>query len=339
MGNPARTLDLARSDVELLEQVRGGDRNAYVVLYERHVEGRAPARPLAAAQPGRRRRRRLGGLRLGARRHPTAARAPRRLRAPTCWLRCATSAIAPASAGVTPVPRWPILDVRGARGGDRAPIRPPRRERRSRSSKRCSRCRRRSVRSCGGPRSKASLTSRSPMTPAPTPQAVAAQAMRARRALGGATSADHLVADRGRGYAPAPRAPTPASISPTWSGTRSTLVAAGRWTSTSPKCAACSDAKDELERVNQHLRTRLGLPLAVGVGVLRVGLEDRVVGWLAASSAPLVAASGLVVVSAVVPLVIVHRRPWRRPGSGGGRARRAGRRRRLRRRTVGPPRR
>ena len=39
MGNPAKTAgrDL-RSDSNVLDLVRGGDRSAYVVLYERHVE-------------------------------------------------------------------------------------------------------------------------------------------------------------------------------------------------------------------------------------------------------------------------------------------------------------
>jgi DNA-directed RNA polymerase specialized sigma24 family protein len=38
VGSTARTLDPSRSDVDLLEEIRGGDLSAYVVLYERHVE-------------------------------------------------------------------------------------------------------------------------------------------------------------------------------------------------------------------------------------------------------------------------------------------------------------
>jgi RNA polymerase sigma factor (sigma-70 family) len=135
-----------------------------------------------------------------------------------------------------------------------------------------------------------------------TPQAVAAQAMRARRALGGAYLRGHVaVAEAG---APLPLACT---------DTRQHLADLVRGTLRTRRrrrvdehlaeCPSCRDARDELERLNQHLRASPSLALVVG------GLKRRVVGWLAASSAPLVAATGLVVVSAVVPLVIVHRSP------------------------------
>ena len=72
-------------------------------------------------------------------------------------------------------------------------------------------------------------------------------------------------------------------------------------------CAACEEARDELDQINQHLRTAPGLPLAAGAGVLRLGLKARILGGLMTSSASLVAATGLAVVTTVVPLVVAHR--------------------------------
>jgi RNA polymerase sigma factor (sigma-70 family) len=139
-----------------------------------------------------------------------------------------------------------------------------------------------------------------------TPQAVAAQAMRARRALGGAYLRGHVaVAEAGE------------STSVACADARHHLADLVR-DSLSPRgrrrleahlatCEPCCDTRDELERLNQHLRTAPGLPLAAGAEVLRVGLKARLLGWLAVSSPSLVAATGLVVVSGVVPLVVANR--------------------------------
>jgi RNA polymerase sigma factor (sigma-70 family) len=139
-----------------------------------------------------------------------------------------------------------------------------------------------------------------------TPQAVAAHAMRARRALGGAYLQGHLV------HAPAddpvPRAcrDTRSRLSDLVRGSLGT-----RWRrrleSHLATCPSCRDARAELERVNRHLRTAPGLPLAGGAVLVEVGLKARFVAWLAASSVPAVAATGLVVVSTVVPLAVTRR--------------------------------
>jgi Putative zinc-finger len=75
-------------------------------------------------------------------------------------------------------------------------------------------------------------------------------------------------------------------------------------------CASCREARDELERFNQHLRTAPGLPLTAGAGIMQIGLKPRILGALSTSSASLVAASGccLIVVSTVVPLLIAPHR-------------------------------
>jgi RNA polymerase sigma factor (sigma-70 family) len=136
-----------------------------------------------------------------------------------------------------------------------------------------------------------------------TAQAVAAHAMRARRALSGAYLQRHI-----------PNGTPTATMPPACADTRRHLADLVR-DSISPRgrrrleahlfsCAACQEARDELEQFNQHLRTAPGLPLAAGAGILRIGLKARVLGALATSSASLVAASGLVVVSTVVPLVV-----------------------------------
>ncbi len=139
-----------------------------------------------------------------------------------------------------------------------------------------------------------------------TPQAVAAHAMRARRALGGAYLQGHLV------HAPADD-PVPRACRDTRSRladlVRGSLGA--RWRrrleSHLATCPSCRDARAELERVNRHLRTAPGLPLAGGAVLVDVGLKARFVAWLAASSVPAVAATGFVVVSTVVPLAVTRR--------------------------------
>jgi RNA polymerase sigma factor (sigma-70 family) len=139
-----------------------------------------------------------------------------------------------------------------------------------------------------------------------TAQAVAARAMRARRALGGAYLQRHIM-----NGAPA------ATMPPACADTRRQLADLVRDSISTRgrrrldvhlfSCPSCREARDELEQFNQHLRTAPGLPLAAGAGILRIGLKARVLGALTTSSASLVAAGGLVVVSTVVPLVIAHR--------------------------------
>ncbi len=299
MGNPAKTLDLARSDVELLEQVRGGDLNAYVVLYERHVEAaRRFARSLLRNQAD------------------------------------ADDVVSEVFASVLAV----IQRDKGPRDGFAAYVMASVRNE-------CYRAQRRRGRHTPVSEPTAVLASaetgweRDPFArrddadalqqalqslpprfrevlwrtevegqshqqiaddTGTTPQAVAAQAMRARRALGGAYLRGHLVATEARESLPLACADAREHLADLVRGTLNTRRLR-RVDEHLAKCSACSDAKDELERVNQHLRASPSLALVVG------GLKTRVVGWLAASSAPLVAASGLVVVSAVVPLMMVHR--------------------------------
>jgi RNA polymerase sigma factor (sigma-70 family) len=139
-----------------------------------------------------------------------------------------------------------------------------------------------------------------------TPQAVAAHAMRARRALGGAYLQGHLV------HAPADD-PVPRACRDTRSRLADLVRGSlgTRWRrrleSHLATCPSCRDARAELERVNRHLRTAPGLPLAGGAVLVEVGLKARFVAWLAASSVPAVAATGLVVVSTVVPLAVTRR--------------------------------
>ena len=139
-----------------------------------------------------------------------------------------------------------------------------------------------------------------------TAQAVAAQAMRARRALGGAYLQRHVPNGAPAATMPPACADARRSLADL---VRDSISARGRRRVEAHllSCTACQEARDELERFNQHLRTAPGLPLAAGAGILRLGLKARILGGLAASSAPLVAATGLLVVSTVVPLVVAHR--------------------------------
>ena len=101
-----------------------------------------------------------------------------------------------------------------------------------------------------------------------TAQAVAAQAMRARRALGGAYLQRHI-----------PNCAPAATMPPACADTRRQLAdlvrdsigARGRRRVDAHllSCPSCREARDELERFNQHLRTAPGLPLAAGAGILR----------------------------------------------------------------------
>jgi RNA polymerase sigma factor (sigma-70 family) len=134
-----------------------------------------------------------------------------------------------------------------------------------------------------------------------TAQAVAAQAMRARRALGGAYLRGHLAGASG-GARPAPAcAETRRHLA---DFVRGSICARARRRLEDHLCGcpSCRHACAELERLNERLRTGPALPLAVCAGFMRVGLKARILGWLASSTAPLVAASGLVVVSTIVPL-------------------------------------
>jgi RNA polymerase sigma factor (sigma-70 family) len=139
-----------------------------------------------------------------------------------------------------------------------------------------------------------------------TPQAVAAHAMRARRALGEAYLRGHLVAPPDVDPLPRPCADARQRLADLVRGSISRRLHR-RLEAHLATCPSCSDARDELERVNRHLRTAPGLPLAVGAGILRLGLKARLTAFLAASGAPLVAATGLVVVCAVVPLSVARR--------------------------------
>ena len=219
----------------------------------------------------------------------------------------ATSATGPGGDAVaTPRSRTtPTHSSRPATGRSRS-TRSPAATRSRCCRKPSSRCRRRSVRCSGTPRSRAGPTRRSPTATGSTAQAVAAQAMRARRALGGAYLQRHI-----------PNGAPAATMPPACADTRRQLAdlvrdsisARGRRRLDAHllSCPSCREARDELEQFNQHLRTAPGLPLAAGAGILRIGLKARVLGALATSSASLVAASGLVVVSTVVPLVVAHR--------------------------------
>jgi RNA polymerase sigma factor (sigma-70 family) len=301
VGNPARTLEPSRSDIDLLEEIRGGDLSAYVVLYERHVEA---ARRLARSM-----------LRNQA---------------------DADDVVSEVFASVLAV----IQRDKGPRDGFAAYVMASVRNE-------CYRAQRRRGRHTPVPEPTAVLASdetgweRDPFARhdeadalqqalqslplrfrevlwrtevegqshqeiaediGTTPQAVAAQAMRARRALGGAYLRGHLVATEAGESLSLACADAREQLADLVRGTLSTRRLR-RVDEHLANCASCRDAKDELERVNQHLRASPSLALVVG------GVKSRVVGWLAASSAPLVAASGLVVVSAVVPLVMLHRSP------------------------------
>jgi RNA polymerase sigma factor (sigma-70 family) len=138
-----------------------------------------------------------------------------------------------------------------------------------------------------------------------TAQAVAAQATRARRALGGAYLRTHLDA-ASRGQPPASAcAETRRHLADFVRGSIRAR-ARRRLEHHLSGCPSCRHACAELERVNERLRAGPALPLAVWAGVLRVGLRARILGWLASSTAPLVAASGLVVVSTIVPLDVAQ---------------------------------
>jgi RNA polymerase sigma factor (sigma-70 family) len=141
-----------------------------------------------------------------------------------------------------------------------------------------------------------------------TPQAVAAQAMRARRALGGAYLREHLAATDAGESLPLACVETRRHLPDL---VRDSVSTRGRRRLEAhlSDCSSCRQAREDLERLNRHLRTAPGLAVAAGSDILEGGLTARLFGWLAGSSAPMVAATGLVVVSTVVPLVLAHRSP------------------------------
>jgi RNA polymerase sigma factor (sigma-70 family) len=301
VGNPANTVETSRADVALLEDVRRGDLHAYVVLYERYVDSagrlarallRNPADAddvvsevfasvLTAIQRHKGPRDGFGAYLMASVRNECYRAQRRRGRhtpvpEPTDVLAAPESRLEP-----DPFARRDEADVL-----------------------------QRALRSLPSQlrevlwRTEVEGESHQEIAEdiGTTPQAVAAQAMRARRALGGAYLRGHLAATETGAPPPLACADARQHLAELVRGTLRTRRRR-RVDEHLAECPSCRDARDELERVNRHLRASPSLALVVG------GLKSRVVGWLAASSAPLVAATGLVVVSAVVPLVIVHRSP------------------------------
>ena len=139
-----------------------------------------------------------------------------------------------------------------------------------------------------------------------TAQAVAAQAMRARRALGDAYLRGHL-----------PITPVEASRPHACVSARGHLAELVRGSLSRRRrrrveahlagCESCRAAREELDRINQHLRAAPAFPVSAGAVLLRRGLKDRLIGLFGATGAPLVAATSLVLVSGVVPFVVAHR--------------------------------
>jgi trimeric autotransporter adhesin len=138
-----------------------------------------------------------------------------------------------------------------------------------------------------------------------TPQAVAAQAMRARRALIRSYLQRHLT-----GGASADE------LSPACSATRAQLADLVRHSLSSRRqrrleahlstCPSCRDSRDELDRLNQQLRTVPALPLTGAAGLLRIGLRARILGLLGGANASTVAVTGLIAMSVVVPVVMAQ---------------------------------
>ncbi len=276
----------AGGDAVLLDAVRRGDRDAYVELYERHVgAARALARALLRNQTDAddvvsevfasvlSTIKRGKGPRDGFRAYLMASvrnecyRAGRR-----------RGRNSPIETDAEALDRIRPRDRRGR------PVRPPRRGRGVAGSL--------PVAATDVPRGAVAHRGRGPIPrgdrrrrPAPPPQAVAAQAMRARRALGGAYLQRHITERRsGRDDAAGVcRHPPPARRPRARLDQRTR--AGGVWTPTCSRARACREARDELEQFNQHLRTAPGLPLAAGAGILRIGLKARVLGALATSSA------------------------------------------------------
>ena len=305
LGHVERTAaHSARSDSDVLALVRRGDRLAYVVLYERHV---GPARRLARSllrnhadaddvvsevfasvlaviQRGKGPRDSFAAYLMASIRHECHRARRRRHRTPV-----STTGDAPADAAARALEVDPFArrDEADALQQALQSLPPSAREVLWRTEVE------------GQSHQEIAEQTGS------TPQAVAAHAMRARRALGGAYLQGYLAHERDDAVPRACR------------DTRSRLAdlvrgsLGARWRrrleSHLATCPSCREARAELERVNRHLRTAPGLPLAGGAVIADLGLKARFAAWLAAASVPAVAATGLVVVSAVVPLAVTRR--------------------------------